>query len=72
MDDNKCCVTRLEDHFRVNKEKKAEGFIENKLKSNNVDLKGIDIDKCISGITYVLFLLCYNNAFGGNTLCLIE
>ena len=21
MDDNKCCVTRLEDYFRVNKEK---------------------------------------------------
>ena len=72
MDDNKCCVTRLEDYFRVNKEKNGEGFIENKLKSNNVDLKGIDIDKCISGITYVLFLLSYNNAFGDNTLCLIE
>lgn len=72
MDNNKCCVTRLEDYFRVNKEKNGEGFIKNKLKSNNVDLKGIDIDKYISGITYVLFLLSYNNAFGENTICLIK
>ena len=72
MDDNQCWMTRLEDYFRVNKEKVKGGFIENKLKSYNVELKDIDIDKIINVYTYVLFLLSYNNAFGDNTICLIE
>lgn len=66
MDDNKCWMTRLEDYFRVNKEKVGEGFIENKLKSYNVDLKDIDIDKFINVSTYVLFFLSYENAFRDN------
>ena len=62
IDDNKCWMTRLEDYFRANKEKDGEGFIENKIKSYNIDLKYIDVSKCISGATYTLFLLSYNNA----------
>ena len=63
IDDNQCWMTRLEDYFRVNKGVVKEGFIENKLKTYNLDIKDINIDKCISGFTYVLFLLSYNNAF---------
>ena len=70
MDDNQCWMTRLEDYFRVNKI--DGGFIENKLKSYDIDLKDIDIDKCICVYTYILFLLSYDNAFGENTICLIE
>ena len=70
MDDNKCCMTRLENYFRMNKEKVKGGFIENKLK-NYIDIKDIDIDKCISIYTYILFILSYNNSFSNN-LCSIE
>jgi hypothetical protein len=71
LDDGKCWMTRLENYFRINKEKDREGFIETKLKSYNIDIKDINIDKCISIYTYILFILSYNNAFSNN-LCLIE
>ena len=77
IDDNQCWMTRLEKYYRVNKEKVGEGFIENKIKSYNLDTvwsaiigPPLNIDKCISGFTYVLFLLSYNNAFKDN-LCLL-
>tara|TARA_A100001015_G_C14591482_1_gene556849 strand:+ start:71 stop:451 length:381 start_codon:yes stop_codon:yes gene_type:complete len=66
MDDNKCWMTRLERYFRINKGKDGEGFIENELKSYNIDIKDINIDKCINIYTYVLFILSYNNAFNNN------
>ena len=72
IDDNECWMTRLENSFRINdKEKVREGFIENKLKSYDIDIKDIDVGKSISIITYILFILSYNNAFG-NSICLLE
>lgn len=68
MDDNKCWMTKLEDYFRVNKEKVDKGFIKNKLKSYNINLEEIDIDKYINVCNYILFILSYNNAFEDNNL----
>ena len=71
MDDDNCWMTRLENYFRMNKEKIKEGFIENKLTEYNIDIKDINIDKCINIYTYILFILSYNNSFS-NSFCLLE
>ena len=63
MDDDNCWMTRLENYFRMNKEKNKGGFIENKLTEYNIEIKDINIDKCINIYTYILFILSYNNAF---------
>ena len=73
IDDNKCWMTRLENYFRINNDNESIGFIENKLKEYNIQLKDIDIDidKCINIVTYILFILSYKNAFNDN-ICLLE
>ena len=71
MDDNQCWITRLENYFRINKDDKSIGFIENKLKEYNIELKDVNIDKCINIVTYILFILSYNSAFNDN-VCLLE
>ena len=71
MDDNKCWMTRLENYFRINQGDESIGFIENKLNKYNIELKDIDIDKCINIVTYILFILSYKNAFNDN-ICLLE
>ena len=71
MDDNQCWMTRLENYFRINNDNESMGFIENKLKAYNIQLKDIDIDKCINIVTYILFILSYKNAFNDN-VCLLE
>lgn len=71
MDDNKCCMTRLENYFRRSKGDKSIGFIENKLKEYNIEVKDVNIDKCINIVTYILFILSYKNAFR-DYVCLLE
>ena len=71
MDDDNCWMTRLEYYFRINKEKNKGGFIENKLTEYNIEIKDINIDKCINIYTYILFILSYNNAFNTG-FCLLQ
>ena len=69
MDDDNCWMTRLENFFRTNDSNKQIGFINKKMKENGVELIDSDINKLVNIVTYLLFLLSYQNSY--SNLCYI-
>jgi hypothetical protein len=70
LDDNRCWMTRLEYYF-YKKENNEIGFINKILRKNNIVLNDKIIDKYISIITYLLFILSYYNSNKEN-ICFLE
>ena len=64
LDDNKCLLTRIENHFLKKEDKKDinyEGFVSRKLKSLNIELTEKEIDNILVIILLHSFLQSYKN-----------
>ena len=69
MDDNRCIITRLEQHYKEIEDEKEgkkiyihkEGFVQTKLKSYNIHLTRDTINKFLVGIMFHSFVQSYYN-----------
>jgi len=69
LDEHRCMLTRLENHFIIQEHIKdgtkielyEEGFIQTKLKSYNIHFTEDKVNKLLIGIMFHTFLQCYAN-----------
>ena len=69
VDDNRCIITRLEQHYKEIEDEKEgkkiyihkEGFVQTKLKSYNIHLTEDIVNKFLVGIMFHTFLQSYYN-----------
>lgn len=74
VDNNRCCVTRLENYFKIvdKLEDKSEGFFKRKLNTYSIKLSDKVIDRIITSITYFSFIISYYNSSMTSTICLLN
>jgi hypothetical protein len=74
VDNNRCCVTRLENYFKIvdKLEDKSEGFFKRKLNTYSIKVSDKVIDRIITSITYFSFIISYYNTSMTCNICLLN